>query len=220
MIIADSKVDYSALIRHTPQSRKLSLSHSQTHYTRGSPAVAPTMLNGHARTGAPSVAAPKTVATVSMDIDRDATGHEHIHATLRDHTGVKKVIDFDQTRPPAETIASTITPHAHHRTTTHASPVAHTTPRTEGGKTRKLPRPRKTMVEQEIIEELFEDGDSDVEEVIEERVLVVETREERKERERREKKERKAAEKLAREREREPAFRRIAGAAPGPRSER
>lgn len=30
---------------------------------------------------------PQTVMSMSMDLDRDMQGHEHLHATLRDHTG-------------------------------------------------------------------------------------------------------------------------------------
>lgn len=138
-----------------------------------------------------------------MDIDRDSQGHEHIHATLRDHSGVpRKVIDVQGTpsargSPALNFAAPTIAP-------------------TLGGKTKapkKSKSPKTMIIEEEeelIIPDMFGTPST----------VMTETREERKEREKREKKMRKAAEKLAKERAAEPAFRRLAAEFPAPRSER
>jgi soluble lytic murein transglycosylase-like protein len=134
-----------------------------------------------------------------MDIDRDSQGHEHIRATLRDHSGVKKVIDMQGT-PSAR-----------------SSPAMPLAAPTLGGKSTKSKAPRTTVIEEEeeiIIPDLMGTPST----------VVEETREARKERQKQEKKMKrameKAAAKLAKERASVPAFRRLAEEFPAPRSER
>ena len=43
----------------------------------------------------PQSVGPKTVATLSADLEVDSKGHEHLHATLRDHTGVHQIDQVD-----------------------------------------------------------------------------------------------------------------------------
>jgi hypothetical protein len=132
-----------------------------------------------------------------MDIDRDSQGHEHIHATLRDHSGVpRKVIDV-QGIPSAR-----------------GSPALGYGP-TQVSKKSKVPKTTVIEEEEEImIPDLMATPST----------VVSETREARKERQKQEKKVKrameKAAEKLAKERANEPAFRRLAAEFPAPRSER
>lgn len=167
---------------------------------------APTAAPSPPAAPAPSVAAPKTIATVSMDVDRDSQGHEHIHATLRDHSGVRKTIYLQgqSQGSPYDLGASGLG---------FAPPTAAPT---LGGKTKSSKKskvPKTTIIEEEeeiIIPDMMDTPST----------VVVETREERKERGKREKKMRKAAEKLAKERANEPAFRRLAAEFPAPRSER
>ncbi|ORY26863.1 hypothetical protein BCR39DRAFT_539834 [Naematelia encephala] len=70
-----SYVDYSALIRQTPTTRRLKLPHTVTPE------------------------APKTVLTMSADLERDNKGNEHLHATVRDHTGALRTEMVDETEP-------------------------------------------------------------------------------------------------------------------------
>jgi hypothetical protein len=65
---ADHPVDYKALITQTPPRRQPSLPSVDLH-----------------------PAAPKTILTMSADIERDSNGDPHYKARVRDHTGVKKV---------------------------------------------------------------------------------------------------------------------------------
>lgn len=65
------------MIKTTPPSRKHALSTP--------PIVAYT----------PPPAAPQTVLTMSADLERDSKGNGHLHATVRDHTGVQKTVDKD-----------------------------------------------------------------------------------------------------------------------------
>lgn len=62
------------------------------------PTVAPTALPQSISLPAPAVpsapAAPKTIAALSMDLERDSQGHEHLHAVLRDSTGIKRDINL------------------------------------------------------------------------------------------------------------------------------
>lgn len=64
-------VDYNALIRATPPTKKLALT-------------------AMPMSTAPPTQAPQTILTMSADLERDSKGNEHLHATVRDHTNVKK----------------------------------------------------------------------------------------------------------------------------------
>lgn len=72
---ADQLVDYNALIKTTPPARR--------HTLPSPPAASYT----------PPPAAPHTVLTMSADLERDSRGNEHLHARVRDHTGVQKVVN-------------------------------------------------------------------------------------------------------------------------------
>lgn len=64
-------VDYKALVTQTPPRRRPHLPTEHIHV--------------HA---SPPPAAPKTVMTMSADLDRDSKGGEHLHARVRDHSNV------------------------------------------------------------------------------------------------------------------------------------
>ena len=46
-----------------------------------------------ATTAPPPPAAPQTVLTMSADLERDSRGNEHLHATVRDHTGMPRAVE-------------------------------------------------------------------------------------------------------------------------------
>ncbi|WWC67693.1 uncharacterized protein I206_101605 [Kwoniella pini CBS 10737] len=80
-------VDYEALIQSTPP-------HSIKKSYRVLPQARMT----------PSPQGPKTIVTYSAQLDRDSQGNEHLHARLRDYTGVVK--EVDPTMPPASVMGS------------------------------------------------------------------------------------------------------------------
>ncbi|WVQ97827.1 hypothetical protein IAU59_004942 [Kwoniella sp. CBS 9459] len=68
--------------------------------TTVAPPPAPTMSAAPAPTAVP---APQTIVTLSAQLDRDSKGGEHLHARMRDHTGVTKGLDLDTGENPLQT---------------------------------------------------------------------------------------------------------------------
>lgn len=101
-VTSSSQVDYSALVRATySPRRKFSLPATLPPHTEVPRAPAPTVV---------ASAAPKTILTVSADLEKDSKGNEHYHARLRDHTGVVKTVDKviptdDKTLAPGDAIS-------------------------------------------------------------------------------------------------------------------
>ncbi|WWD00322.1 hypothetical protein V866_007233 [Kwoniella sp. B9012] len=56
------------------------------------PPPAPTLPTA---TPGPVPEGPKTIVTLSAQLDRDSKGNEHLHARMRDHTGVTKGLELD-----------------------------------------------------------------------------------------------------------------------------
>lgn len=68
-------VDYKALVKQSPPRRRPTLPTEHVHVHMS-----------------PTPAAPKTILTMSADLDRDSKGGEHLHARVRDHTNVVKPV--------------------------------------------------------------------------------------------------------------------------------
>ncbi|RXK37599.1 hypothetical protein M231_05141 [Tremella mesenterica] len=92
-------IDYTALIRQTPPSTRKYLT-AKPKISRSTSPFQPA-LTEKSTVGQPlhsilkPTPAPQTIASLSADLEVDAAGHEHLHATLRDHTGVHRVEQLD-----------------------------------------------------------------------------------------------------------------------------
>ncbi|WWC59202.1 uncharacterized protein I303_101752 [Kwoniella dejecticola CBS 10117] len=210
-------VDYQALIQSTPPPS----------IKKSFPSLPPATM-----TSSPSPQGPKTIVTYSAQLDRDSQGNGHLHARLRDHTGVVK--DVDPTMPPASVIGSHPLPPTTYAQTSYTpatAPAPTIVPPAQGAKTivtysAQLDRDSQgnehlharlrdhTGAVKGLELDTGEGGGAGG-------LAVVETEKERKKREKKEKKE---AEKLAKEEAKANAnanpYRHVGGVVPPPKSER
>jgi hypothetical protein len=105
----DFPVDYSTLIQRTPQIQAHQVPLIPTPVQPIKHLPTPPRHTQPESVQTTPYNPPQTIATLSAHLDRDSKGHEHLHATLKDHTGVKKV---DEAVPVHETTGLGLTKEA------------------------------------------------------------------------------------------------------------